>query len=245
MKDWRGWNIGYLLLLHDVTGAKRDQAQIVEQQRALATLSERESMARELHDGLGQVMGYASFQVEAAARLARAGEGESAAVQLERLGGILRDAHADVRQVILNLRSAPSSQQPFFTVMQQYLEGFTNNYGIQASLEAAPALGEEPIPPDLQLQVFRILQEALANARKHGQPRRVRVVFAAEDGLTRLTVEDDGLGFTPGAEPESGSQHFGLQFMRERARQFGGRLELQSAPGAGARVVLDIPRKEP
>jgi PAS domain S-box-containing protein len=100
LKDWRGLEIGRLLLLHDVTEQKRAQAQLIEQQRALATLKEREHMARELHDSLGQVLGYAGLQVEVAAKLSRDGQGEAAATHLDRLGSVIREAHADVRKFI-------------------------------------------------------------------------------------------------------------------------------------------------
>ena len=244
MKDWRGREVGRLLMLRDVTEQKQAQGQIVEQQRRLATLSERERMARDLHDSLGQVLGYASFQVEAAARLSRDGQGDAAAAQLDRLGGVIRDAHADVRQYILDLRSAPSAQQPFFTVVRQYLEGFTGNYDIRTHLSIDPGVGEEPLAADAQLHVFRILQEALANARKHSHARNVRVAFAAEGERVCMTVQDDGCGFAPEGGAMAGGRHFGLQFMQERAGQLGGSLKIQSAPGAGTRVVLEMPRKE-
>jgi len=215
----------------------------VEQQRALATLNERERMARELHDSLGQVLGYAGFQIDAAAKLSRDGQGDAAAAQLDRLGCVVREAHADLHEYILNLRSAPSQKQPFFTVIKQYLEGFTNNYEIQTNLTVASELSEEPFAPDARLQVFRILQEALSNARKHGHARHIQVTFTAEDGQKCMTIQDDGSGFAPDSLKKAGSQHFGLQFMQERTEALGGCLRVESSPGAGTRVVLEVPGK--
>jgi PAS domain S-box-containing protein len=245
LRDWRGLEAGRLLMLRDVTEQKQAQDQIVEQQRELATLGERERMARDLHDSLGQVLGYASFQVDAAAKLSRDGQGETAAAQLERLGSVMRDAHGDVRQFILDLRSAPSPQQPFFDLVRQYLEGFTSNYDIQTKLSIDAALGDEPFSPDAQLSVLHIVQEALWNARKHAQARHVQVTFAAQEDRVRMTVEDDGCGFDAEGGAIPGGPQFGLQSMRERAEQLGGSLQIQSAPGAGTRVVLEVPRKEP
>ncbi len=244
LKDWRGLEVGRLLLLRDVTAQKQAQAQIVEQQRALATVNERERMARELHDSLGQVLGYAGFQVEAAAKLSRDGQGQAAAAQLDRLSSMIRDAHADVREYILNLRSAPSLQQPFFTALQHYLEGFTTNYDIQTHLTVGPGLEDKTFSPDVQLQVFRIFQEALSNARKHGQAHHVEVKFEGGNGRVCMTIQDDGRGFAPDKLETASDQHFGLQFMRERAGQLGGCLKVESAPGAGTQVVLEVPRKE-
>jgi signal transduction histidine kinase len=239
LKDWRGLEVGRLLLLHDVTDQKQAQAQLVEQQRALATLKEREHMARELHDSLGQVLGYAGLQVDVAAKLSRDGQGEAAATHLDRLGSVIREAHADVREFILDLRSTPSLQQPFFTVLHQYLEGFTNNYDIKTQLTFGPGIDDRTFSADTQLQIFRIIQEALANARKHGHARHVQVMFAAEDSRICMTIQDDGAGFdlTQG----TGGGHFGLRFMRERAEEVGGRLLLDSTPGKGTRVVVEVP----
>jgi len=241
LNDFRGQVVGRLLLLRDVTDQKRAQAQIIEQQRALAMLHEREQLARELHDSLGQVLGYASFQVDAAAKLSRDGQGAAAADQLDRLGSVIREAHADVREYILNLHTAPSTQQPFFTILEQYLKGFTNNYGIQTHLAIDPGLGDQTFSPDAQLQVFRILQEALSNARKHGHAHQVQVTIMPDDGRVCLSVQDDGSGFAPNEIGSAGGQHFALRFMQERAEQLGGSLQVQSAPGAGTRVILQVP----
>jgi PAS domain S-box-containing protein len=239
LNDWRGLTVGLLFLLHDVTDQKKAQEQLVDQQRALATLKERERMARELHDSLGQVLGYAGLQVEVAAKLSRDGQGEAAANHLDRLRGVIREAHADVREYILDLRSTPSLQQPFFTVLQQYLEGFTNNYAIKAQLTLGPGMNDEAFSADNQLQIFRIVQEALSNARKHGHARQVQVIFTAENRQACITVRDDGVGFDP--VQTAGESHFGLRFMRERAEALGGTFRVQSVPGQGTCVEVNVP----
>ncbi len=238
-----GWRTGQAFLIEDVTRVRQAEQEHKHAQRAEAMLREREQLARELHDSLGQVLGYASFQVDAAAKLSRGGQGAAAAEQLDRLGGIIREAHADVREYILNLHTAPSQQQPFFTVLEQYLKGFTNNYGIQTHLSIGPGLGEQTISPDTRMQVFRIIQEALSHTRKHGHARCVQLTFTSEDGRVCLAVQDDGRGFALDEIGNADGQHFGLRFMQERAEQLGGSLQVQSAPGAGTRVVLVIPGK--
>lgn len=244
LKDWWGLDSGGLLLLRDVTEQKRAQAKLIEQKQALATLQERERLARDLHDTLGQVLGYASMQVEAAAKLSRDGQGEAAATQLERLGCMIRDAHAEVREYIMNLRTTPALHRPFFTAVQQYLDGFTSNYDIQTDLTIGPSLNGQTFPPDTQVQIFRIVQEALTNARKHSKAHRVQVKFEAEDGRVCVVIQDDGHGFSPGNLEMGYGQHFGLQFMQERAGQLGGMLQVQSTPGKGTQVMLEVPTKE-
>jgi PAS domain S-box-containing protein len=241
LKDFRGMEVGHLLLLQDVTELKLAQAQIVEQSRVMATQNERERVARELHDSLGQVLSYASFQVETAAKLSRDGQAVAAAEQLDRLGSVVRGAHADLREVILNLHSTASLQQPFFTVVRQYLDAFTSSHDIQTHLNVDPGLAQESCAPETQLQLFRILQEALSNARKHGQAHQVQVTFAVEDGRFCMSIQDDGRGFDPDHVSKTGGSHFGLQFMRERAVEMEGSLQVQSAPGEGTTVVLEFP----
>jgi len=243
-KDWWGMAAGRLLLLHDVTEQKRAQAKLIEQKQALATLQERERLARDLHDTLGQALGYASMQVEAAAKLSRDGQGEAAAMQLDRLGGMIREAHAEVREYIMNLRTTPALHRPFFTAVQQYLEGFTSNYDIQTDLTIGPSLNGQTFSSETQVQIFRIVQEALTNARKHSRARRVQVKFEAEDGRVCVVIQDDGHGFSPDNLEMVYGQHFGLQFMQERAGQLGGMLQVQSTPGKGTQVMLEVPTKE-
>jgi PAS domain S-box-containing protein len=239
LKDWRGLEVGRLLLVHDVTEQKRAQAQLLEQQRALVMLQEREQLARDLHDSIGQTLAYAGFQVEAASKLFQDGQAVSAIAQLKRLAGVLHEAHAEVREYILDLRSAHSPQQPFFSVLRHYLEGFTNNYGIRVLFSADERLGDEPFSPEARMQVIRILQEALSNARRHGHSRCVRVTFVMEDSLVRMIVQDDGIGFDP-SQP-AGEDHLGLHLMRERTEGMGGVLRIESAAGEGTSVILEIP----
>ena len=243
LHDFRGLLIGHLIMLSDVTEQHRAQAQILEQQRTLAALHEREQLGRDLHDSIGQVLGCASLQVEAARQLIDAGQPARAAAQLARLAAVLQEAHADVREQILNLRAAPSPQQPLFTTVHHYLDSFTDNYDIVTRFQIGEELSDEALAPATQMQLFRILQEALSNARKHGGAHSVEVTFTARDGALRMCIVDDGCGFDPGAAAQGGS-HFGLHFMDERAVELGGSLHIDSAPGAGARVAVEIPWKE-
>lgn len=242
LHDFRGLHIGYLLLLEDVTERRQAQAQIVAQQRTLAALHEREALARDLHDSIGQVLGYAGFQVDAISTLIDAGQNDAAKAQLARLADVLRDAHADVREQILRLRSSASAQQPFTASLRHYLDGFSSNYAIGAQLTVDPDLCVEQLAPETQMQLFRIAQEVLANARKHSGARSVAVSVAADDSKLRLWIADDGCGFDPNAV--GNSNHLGLRTMAERAAELGGNLHIESAPGAGTRVCVEVPWQE-
>jgi PAS domain S-box-containing protein len=242
LRDFRGLLTGHLLMLRDVTDERRAQAQVLEQQRSLAMSKERELLARELHDGIGQVLGYAGFQVASAGQLIDGGQAAAARAQLDRLASVLQEAHADLRQQILDLRAAPAPHEPFVVAVRRYLEGFASNYDIQAGLVVAGELDGGALPPEAQAQLLRILQEALSNARRHSGARWVQVTLGAEGGTLRMSVEDDGCGFDLDGAVAGG--HLGLDLMRQRAAELGGGLRLESGSGAGTRVVVEVPCRE-
>jgi PAS domain S-box-containing protein len=241
LHDFRGLLMGYLLLLRDVTEHKRAEEQIIEQQRSLAMLRERVQLARELHDGVGQVLGFASLKIGATRKLIADGKLAKADDQLVHLESAVIEAHADVREHILNLRTAPTGEKPFFSALHHYLEGYRQNYGIRVDLTIGPGVDESLLAPEAQMQLFRILQEAFSNARKHAQTDCVRVSFELEGGLLRVRIQDKGVGFDPSRRAaEAESSHYGLRFMRERAEQLGGSLRVESAPGKGTCVEVVV-----
>jgi signal transduction histidine kinase len=247
LMDHRALTMGHLLLLHDVTEQGRAQAQILEQQRTLATLQERERVARELHDSTGQVLGYVGLQAQAIAKWVRKGDLARAEAQLARLASAAQDAHADLRDSILSLRSGAPESWSFLAALEQHLAAYQENYGIRAELILPRDLAEDNFPAGVGVQLLRVIQEALTNARKHSGARSVRVALAREDGGALIVVEDDGAGFDPrrfdpGQHPAGGrGGHYGLAFMRERMAEIGGQMAIESEPGAGTRVVLRTP----
>ena len=241
LRDFRGLLMGHLLMLRDVTEHKRAEAEIIEQQRSLAMLREREQLARELHDGIGQVLGFASLKMGATRKLITDGKLAKADDELAHLESVVIEAHADVREHILNLRTAPTGEKPFFLALQHYLDGYRQNYGIQVDLSIGPGVDEGLLAPEAQMQLFRVLQEAFSNARKHAQTDCVRASFEMEGGLLRMRIQDNGVGFDPDRAAEAGSSHYGLRFMRERAEQLGGSLRVESAPGERTCVEVRVP----
>ena len=242
LMDWRGLGVGHLFLIHDVTEQKRTQAQILEQQRILATLTERERLARELHDSLGQVLSFASLKIGAARKWMADGRLEKADDQMAHLETTLKEAHADVREYILNLRTAPTDERPFFATLEHYLDGFRQNYGIQVDVSIGEGVDAGVFPPEAQMELFRIMQEAFSNARKHAQAECVKLSFEKDGDLVRILIQDNGRGFDASQPASEG--HFGLRFMRERAEQIGGCLRVQSAAGEGTLVAVEVPVKE-
>jgi signal transduction histidine kinase len=243
MRDPRGLVMGHLLLLHDVTRQKLDQAYILEQRQALAALQERERLARELHDGAGQVLGYASMQAQAIRKHLRDGNTAAAEAQLTRLATAAAAAHIDIRESILNLRAGSGASVSFLATLRQYLAAYGDNYGIHAELALLEDLEEDDFAPDTGVQLLRVIGEALTNARKHSGCACVRVSLTREGGQVRIIIADDGNGFDAG-KLAAGETHFGLEFMRERMVQVGGALEIDSRPGGGTQVALGVPVRD-
>jgi PAS domain S-box-containing protein len=242
LEDWRGVPAGHLLLLYDITELKQAQAQLVEQGRTLAALEERQNLARDLHDSTSQALSYIGFQIDAARQLYRSGQGAKAEVQLARLAMILQDAHADIREFILNLRTGISPEQALFPALQQYLENFALQNEIEAHLTIYPSASESCLDWQASTQVFRIVQEALSNARKHAKAKKIEVTLEDVHDRLRVMTQDDGCGFD--VQQTIQANQFGFVFMRERAAKLGGCLSIQSAPGTGTRVILEIPHSD-
>jgi PAS domain S-box-containing protein len=241
LTDRRGRRIGQVIVLHDITERRRARAQLLQQQRALAVLEERERLARELHDDLGQVIGYMNVQAQAIRELLTTGQTDVADAQLARLTAIAQDASADLREYILNLKAVISPEQGFFLALEQYLDQFERNFGIHTEMTVPETLTEGAFEPVVEVQLLRIIQEALTNARKHAAAHQVRVSFAVQGDQAEVTVEDDGQGFDPAKLTTGNDKQFGLRFMRERAEGVGGSLQVRSAPGQGTRVIVRVP----
>lgn len=238
--DWHRLPIGRLVLFDDITDIKRAEEQLLERERALAAVQERERMARELHDGVGQVLGYVSMQADAVRKLLADGRGVEADGQLARVAAVAREAHADVRASIEELHDIFPVQLPFLDALRREVDAFVRNYGVPVDLSIHSALDATPPGQEEQAQLLRIVLEALTNARRHAAARQVRVALDAEDSRVRLVIEDDGRGFDPAAVLADDGR-YGLRFMHERVEQLHGEMEILSAPGRGTRLVVRVP----
>lgn len=241
LRDGRGLEAGRLLLLHDVTAQRRAQAQILEQQRALATLHERERIARELHDNLGQVLGFVKMQGHAARSALARDQAAKADEYLAQMVAVVQDAHTDVREYILGAGADAQPGAGFFAGLAQYLQRYSQTYGVATELVVPPELSDQSFEPGAEAQLLRIIQEALTNVRKHAQAHAAQVIFRACDGRAEATVQDDGAGFDPALLDGESGPHYGLRFMRERAQEVGGTVDIDTAPGRGTRVIISMP----
>ena len=216
-------------------------ARLHRQVHSLAITEERERIAREMHDTVAQVLGYVNTKAQAAQELLAAGQVEQAEKQIAQLASAARTAYVDVRENILALRTSVSLERPLIDALGEYVTLWQDQSGITAELTLDAVDGVLPLDPTGELQVLRIVQEALANVRKHAAARHTSIRFGADDGWVVVTIEDDGAGFEPATQVRGAFPRFGLSTMRERAQAIGGDLVITSAPGAGTRVVARVP----
>ena len=120
--------------------------------------------------------------------------------------------------------------------LERLTQTFAEQSGIAVDFEAA--LGPERLPEEVETAIYRIVQESLTNVVKHAQARHVSVLLTRRSGAAAAVIEDDGRGFDPGAARDGG---FGLEGMRERVLLLDGRFEIETNPGAGTTLVVEVP----
>jgi nitrate/nitrite-specific signal transduction histidine kinase len=224
-----------------------ENARLHRQVRDLAVSEERERIAREMHDSLAQVLGYVNTKAQAVLELLKRGQADRATTQVGQLGEAARAAYADVREGILALRTSLGPGRGMVEALQEYLEQWKIQSDVHATLLVEPP-GidlDAALPPAAELQLLRIVQEALANVRKHAAASHVDVRIRVGAEEVETVVADDGRGFAHevGRDRVGADRlpHFGLATMRERAEAVGGTLEVVTAPGEGTRVVVRLP----
>lgn len=203
-----------------------------------AVLEERERISRELHDGLAQVLGYINTQTLAIRTLLDSGRVEAAGRSLASMEEASRRVNDDVREAILGLRTP--SREGLVANLRAYLRECGLMGGAALRLEAAPQAERLWLPASTELQLVRIVQEALSNVRKHAGARSALVSLRFEGEQLRVDVSDDGRGFDPEHAVPSDWPQFGLQTMQERAKAIGGFFEVRSRPGEGTTVGVRL-----
>jgi two-component system, NarL family, nitrate/nitrite sensor histidine kinase NarX len=205
-------------------------------QRESAVAEERSLLARELHDSIAQSLAFLKIQVQ----LLRDASRRQDAVAVERTLGELdtgvRESTADVRELLVHFRTRTNGED-ILPALRTTLRKFEHQTGLSTTLEVE---GDGlPLPPDVQVQVLHVIQEALSNVRKHASARQVWVELQ-QGPQWRVEVRDDGQGFDP-AQGAADETHVGLRIMTERAARIGAQVQVDSVPGAGTCVVLTLP----
>lgn len=202
----------------------------------LAVLEERVRIGREMHDGFAQALSLLNLKLR---MVQGAGNGE-VATALAEMREIVDATYEDVRQAISDLRMPLRPEAGIVGTLAEYAQNFTLRYDLQGQVKVEPGAADARCSPDVQIQLIRIVQEALANVRRHAQAEHLQVRFARADGHLQIEIRDDGKGFDWSGS-DAGAGHFGLSIMRERAASCKAEIEIQSQPNQGTTVTLQVP----
>jgi signal transduction histidine kinase len=221
---------------------------LLEDRNKLLTSEEevRHQLARDLHDGPAQAVAAFSMQAEFIRRLFKS-EPDRALDELSSLGKQAQQTSREIRTLLYELRPLVLESQGLVAAMEQYAKRFPNvPNDPYVHFNASNYNSNIRLSPQVETTIFTILQEAVNNARKHAQARNIWLTLAVKDGYIVASAQDDGKGFDVAkVEADYASRgSLGLTNMRERASLVDGQVWLQSAPGQGTAVIVQIPIKE-
>ncbi|MBI4635788.1 MAG: sensor histidine kinase [Candidatus Rokubacteria bacterium] len=229
---------------------QRQEAEIAQRTRevsdmneAMAVVKERQRIARELHDSAAQNLGYLHLRLAEAERQLAAGTTAELGAELADLKRVAREAYEEARQAIFGLRSMVSRSLGLIPTLTEYLHDWQRQTGVAVDLRVG-SQAEMPLPPVVEVQLIGIIQEAMANVRKHAAARRVLVNVERDARFAAVSIHDEGRGFDPLEVAGEGRESFGIDTMRERAEAVGGKLVLTSRPGQGTTVEVQLPLDE-
>ena len=203
-------------------GIAVERARLADESATHARADERTRLAREIHDTIAQSLTAIALEIEA-------GRSEKAL-------RITRTTLDEARRSVMNLRAEPLAGKPLAQALALLVREFTSQSGIRVSLDTTHTCA---LPLAAEAELYRIAEQALANVRQHARAKTVRLTLRCTRTAATMTIEDDGIGFSPHRVPED---RHGLRGMRERARLAGGTLRVASRAGEGARVEARIPR---
>ena len=223
-----------LAALSSQLGVSIANSRFEDERRLLAVLQERNLIAQGLHDSIAQTLTFLNLQVQMLESAYAAKQQAEVEENLRFIKEGVQECYDDVRELLLNFRTK-ISRQDFAETVRGVLERFTRQTQIEVFTDwrdDGAALNH-----DEQLQVIFILQESLANIRKHAQADRVEITLDKRDGFT-LSIRDNGIGFDTGRLNDSEGSHIGLGIMQERARRIHAELSVQSQAGQGTQITL-------
>jgi signal transduction histidine kinase len=210
-------------------------ARLYERNHELTVMAERNRLARELHDAVAQKLFSLRLTAQAAAALATRDPGRVPA-ELGRVEELAADALAELRSVIFELRPADLGEDGLAASLRKHIEVLNRVYDARLTFDGDD--DDIKLPEERELTLFRIAQEAVHNALRHAHPGDISLRLHRAGPHVSLTIADNGAGFDPA---DAGRDGLGLGSMRERAEAIGGALTIESGPGAGTVIKVEVP----
>jgi two-component system nitrate/nitrite sensor histidine kinase NarX len=220
-------------------GIAVEKARLDDEANALNILRERSSFANELHDSLAQTLASIKYQIRVLDETIHQEDEEATWQELERIETSIDEANSELRALIAHFL-LPIGEHSLTVSVEQIVERFKQECdGVQVYLQKE--WPNTSLPTQIELQVIRIIQEALANARKHSEAKAVRVWMRGDEkGHYTVLIEDDGIGISERQKQNANGEHVGLSVMQDRASRIGGILSIEGEPGEGVQVRLEF-----
>ena len=215
---------------------QQQQSRLVRHSDRLLRFEDRSAIANELHDSLAQSLASLKMQVRVLDDTLRQDNEVAIWKEMENIQAGLDEANIELRELITYFR-LPVDGNGVVSAIEKAVSRFRLTSSIEAVLQNHwPAVN---LPVEYERQVLRIVQEGLANVRKHSGADMVRILLNQAHDARRVLIEDDGVGMS--LTPDEMDNHFGLSIMQERAGSIGATLQLESEPGDGTRIILTLP----
>jgi two-component system, NarL family, nitrate/nitrite sensor histidine kinase NarX len=207
-----------------------------------AIVQERERVSREIHDGLAQALALLNMRVNVATSLLATGQAEQARKELDEASQVIDAANRDVREAITALRLTSPKGAGFVPTLREFVTDLGLRNSISTDLVAPDGVRTVVLTPLAEVQLMRIIQEALTNVRKHAHAQRAWVTLARHGARLVVSIQDDGQGFDLDAVLRGQNRkNFGLTTMQERVGSIGGFLDVQTQIGGGTRISATVP----
>jgi signal transduction histidine kinase/putative methionine-R-sulfoxide reductase with GAF domain len=233
--DYTIEDITLFMTIADQIGGLVERARLVRQAESAAVVQERQRLARELHDSVTQLLYSQVLFAGAGLKVLRHGDLANTEDYLSRIDQAAQQALKEMRLLVYQLRPTDYLEEGLEGALARRLDSVEKRTGINARLVVE---GDLSLDESVEMALYRIAEEALNNTLKHAQASAVTITLRALEGRVILEVADNGIGFDPQRGLQAGGM--GLENMHERAAALGGRLQIDSQPGQGAKITVEI-----
>jgi two-component system nitrate/nitrite sensor histidine kinase NarX len=218
-------------------GSAVEKFRLLEEESELLIIQERTRLSHELHDSLAQTIASLRIQIRVIDETFHSDDEKAIWHQMERIEYTIDQANHQLRELIAHFR-VPISEQGLIPSIEETIRKTQEEMGIPIYFQNE--WPKQDFSEEVELNVLRIVQECLANIRKHSQAEGVRVLLSSRDGKFIVLIEDDGIGFVESSVVSEGGQHLGLNILRDRASEIGANIDIESEPDDGTRIQLQF-----
>ena len=231
---------GWVLVLHDMTELRHAQAQLHLEQQEAAVSAERDRFTKDLHDNLGQILGFCSMQIKAIERERQKGNDATVDRHLCRLGEIVAEAQLEMGRYVHDLRYSEYLNSSFRMLVEKQVRRLVESNAFSRD-NVILNMSDHEFPVEVRVQLVNIVKEAINNVLKHAQATKLQIKLDSLGDQWELIVTDNGVGFQPRIEVQDQHRGSGLSIMEERARLLGGNFSVHSTPGK-TEVRVEFPK---